>query len=172
MITMTQYYVGAKPKQKLKSLYLTMEEKRNIITILNTTAVYLLEYYLSVIVRKNFIITDIKTSAAIGLSLRAVRDNRRLLIKHNLFYECKTKNHNTTIYLYCAGKEGVYSKKYFDTLFSCESIPQVYYQYTEKEINIILANASLSAMVVNDINCLLCDFHNKAKGTKRQNYKW
>lgn len=155
MTTMTQYYIGATSKRKSTTLYLTMKEKRKIIDELNLTALFLLEFYLSVIVRKSYIITDEKTAKATGLSLRVVQDNRRLLIKSNLFYESKTTNSDTIIYLYCALKEGVYSKRYFDRLFKCKNVAEVNKKYSRKEIDNILANFSLTTMEIKDINDLL-----------------
>lgn len=155
MTTMTQYYIGATTKRKLTSLYLTMKEKRKVIDELNLTALFLLEFYLSVIVRKGYIITDEKTAKATGLSLRLVQDNRRLIFKSNLFHEIKTTNSDTIIYLYCALKEGVYSKRYFDRLFKCKNVSEVNRKYPRKEIETILANACLTTMEINDINELL-----------------
>jgi len=163
MTTMTLHYVGATPKRKSTSLYLTWKEKRKIINELNLTALYLLEYYLSVITRKRYVITDDKAAAATGLSLRAVKDARRLLIKNNLFYETRTTNTEATIYLYCALKEGVYIVKYFDRLFGCKSVFEVIKKYTRKQIDDVLANARLTTMEVNDINYLLDNCSSKSK---------
>ena len=170
MNTKTTYHVGAKPNKKTTTMYLTMQEKREIIKEISVTALVLLEFYLSVVTRKSYIITDTKTAEATGLSLRTVQDTRRLLVKHNLFHEIKTTNSDTIIYLYCARKEGVYSQKYFDRLFGCNSVPEVYRKNTRKMVDTILANASLSPMEIKDINCLLDDYHSK-KSTKK-NYQW
>ena len=151
-------------------MYLTRKEKIKIIEELSLTALYLLEFYLSVIVRKSYIITDEKTAAVTGLSLRSVQDTRRLLIQSNLFYESRTTNTDTTIYLYCVLKEGVYSKKYFDRLFGCKTVSEVYRKHKRKDVDDILAKANLSTMEINDINCLLDDFHSK-KSTKNNN-RW
>jgi hypothetical protein len=172
MTTMSQYYVGATPRRKSTTLYLTMQEKKEIFSEVGLPALHLLEFYLTKITRKNYIIKDQKAAESTGFSLRSVQDARRSLMKRNLFYECKTTNLATTIYLYCVGKEGVYSKKYFDSLFNCESVPEVYRKYNRKEFNNILANANLSKMEVDDINCLLDGFHKKTMGNKKQNSKW
>ena len=114
-----------------------MEEKREIIKETNLTALYLLEFYLSMITRKSYIITDTKTATATGLSLRSVQDTRRLLFRHNLFHEIKTTDGNTIIYLYCVRKEGVYSMKYFDRLFGCKSASEVLRKHKRKDIDAI-----------------------------------
>lgn len=163
MTTLTQYYVGATKKRKSTSLFLTMKEKRAIINELNLTALYLLEFYLSVITRKGYIINDKKTAAATGLTLRSVQDSRRLLVKNNLYYETVTTNADATIYLYCALKEGVYSIKYFDRLFGCKNMSGIFKKYTRKEIDHILAGACLTTMEIDDINRLLDDFHSNGK---------
>ena len=134
---------------------LTMKEKIKIKDELNLTALYLLEYYLSVIAIKGHIITDKKTAKATGLSLRVVQDNRRLLVSSNLFYESKTTNSETTIYLYCALKGGVYSMKHFDRLFKCKNVKKIVKDYTKTEIENILLNACLTTMEIKDINDLL-----------------
>ncbi len=168
MATMTTFYVGAKPNKKTTTLYLTMQEKREIINEISVTALVLLEFYLSVVTRKSYIITDTKTAETTGLSLRSVKDTRRRLVRHNLFHEIKTTSSDTIIYLYCARKEGVYCQKYFDRLFGCDSVPEVYRKNTSKGVAAILANASLSTMEIDDINCLLDDYHSK-KSTKKNN---
>lgn len=156
MTIMSQYDVGInRNKKKTISLYLTWAEKKNIIKELNSTALYLLEFYLSKIVWSSYIIDDKKTAAATGLSLRSVKDTRRQLIRHNLYYQCKTTNRDTTIYLYCALKEGVYCKKYFGHLFGYNSILEVKKNHTVTAINAILANACLTTMEINDIKTLL-----------------
>ena len=113
MTISTSFHIGTKPKMKNTSMYLPLNEKKAVIKETNLTALFLLEYYLSVIARENYVMDDMKTGDATGLSLRSVQNNRRLLEKKNLFWVHKTTGGGMTYYLYCARKEGVYCKKYF-----------------------------------------------------------
>ena len=169
----TSFHIGTKPPKKPPTnIYLTMHEKQAVIKEINLTALFLLEYYLSVIARENYLITDKKTSTATGLSLRTVQDNRRLLEKHNLFCVLKTTGNDMTSYLYCARKEGVYRMKYFDKLFGYNNIRDVYWNYTKKEVADILVKKNMTPMETKDIMGLLVHCHDKRVKSGKHNCSW
>jgi hypothetical protein len=151
----TSIHIGTKPKMRKTTMYLKLVEKRAVIKEINLTALYLLEYYLSVIARENYVMDDQKTANATGLSLRSVQDNRRKLERCNLFWVSKTKGNGMTHYLYCARKEGVYCKKYFGKLFNCNTVRDVYRNFTRKQVTDILVKHKLNDMEIKDINELL-----------------
>ena len=142
-------------------MYLTMAEKKALIKEKKFTALILLEYYLSVIARENYVMDDNKTAEATGLSFRSVQDNRRYLLRNNLFWVSKTPGNGMTNYLYCARKEGVYCKKYFGKLFTCNTVSGVYRKYTRKEIADILVKNNMTSMEREDIMYLLYRHHEK-----------
>jgi len=143
-----------------------MPEKQAIFKETNFTALYLLEYYLSVMAKDNYVINDQKTAIATGLSLRSVQDNRRLLENNNLFWSKKITGSGMTIYLYCARKEGVYCKKYFDNLFGYDKVRDVYWNHDRKTFKNILATNSLSQKEIRDITDLLDRYHDKCEKSK------
>ena len=159
-------HIGTKPKMRNTTMYLTMEEKIAVIEETNLKALFLLEYYLSVIAWDRYVIDDEKTATATGLQLRQVQDYRRLLKDKNLFMVIKTTDKGTTFYLYCARKEGVYCNKYFGKLFDCNTVSDVYKNFTRKQVTDILVKHKLNDMEIKDINELL----NHHKKSKRGNY--
>lgn len=150
-------------------MYLTMKEKQAVIEETNFQALFLLEYYLSVIGRDNYIIDDIKTATATGLTLRSVQDNRRLLEKKNIFSIIKTTGGGVTCYLYCARKEGVYCKKYFDRLFGYNTVRDVCRNYTRKKVTDILEKSNLNKMETKDITDLLDLYYYKQSKLGKHN---
>lgn len=168
----TSFYIGTKPKKKNSSMYLTMAEKKTFIKGKKLTALVLLEYYLSVIARDNYVIDDKKTADATGLSLRSVQINRLYLQRNNLFWVNKTTGNGMTHYLYCARKEGVYCKKYFGTLFGCNTVSEVYRKYSRKEFNDILVKNNLSKMEIDDITDFLDRHHYKLSRKSKARSEW
>ena len=168
----TSFHIGTKPSKKTTNMYLTMQEKQAVIKETNLTALFLLEYYLSVIARENYEITDKKTATATGFSLRTVQDNRRLLKKHNLFQVIKTTGNGIISYLYCARKEGVYRMKYFDDLFGYNTIRDVYWNNSKKEVADILVKNNKNPMETKDITDLLNRHHDKLAKSGKHNSSW
>jgi hypothetical protein len=152
-------------------MYLTMEEKIAVIEETNHKALFLLEYYLSVIAWDIYVIDNEKTATATGLPLRQVQDYRRLLKDKNLFMVIKTTGSDTTFYLYCARKEGVYCYKYFDKLFGYNTVREVYWNFTRKQVADILVKHKLNDMETRDIIDLL-DRHHKKSKRGNCNHNW
>ena len=155
MKILSSFDAGTLSKKNTSKMCLTMKEKQAIYKETNFVALFLLEYYLTVIARKNYIITDKKTAIATGLSLRRVEDNRRLLISKNLYYVVKSTDKGTKWIRYCVRKESVYCNKYFDNLFGCNTVRDVYRNFTRKEVEDILVKNNMSQMETKDIKELL-----------------
>lgn len=168
----TSVYIGTKPRKKATNIYLPMKERQAVIKETNYQALFLLEYYLSVITRPNYLMDDKKTADATGLSLRSVKDNLSKLKKKNLFWVCRTTGNGMTNYLYCAGKEGVYCKKHFGKLFSCNTVSEIYRTHSRKQFEDILAQSNLTPMETQDITDLLDRHHDKLSKKNKHSSDW
>ena len=113
---------------------------------------------------------DDKTATATGFTLRQVQDNRRVLKNKNLFYVITNTGSGTTFYLYCARKEGVYCNKYFDKLFGYNTVREVYWNFTKKDVADILVKKKMAPMETKDITDLLDRYHGKCKTSKNGRY--
>ena len=172
MKVLSSYDVGTLPTKKTNIIYFTMNEKRAIYNETSLTALFLLEYYLTVITKKNYAITDTKTVMATGFSLRRVQDNRRDLEDKNLFYVKKDTVKGTKWIRYCVRKEGVYCNKYFDKLFGCNTVSDVYRSYTRKEFIDTLVKNNMTPMETEDITDLLDRHHDKLSKKKKHSSGW
>ena len=172
MKILSSYDVGILPTKKKNIMSFTMNEKRAIYKETSLTALFILEYYLTVITRKNFVITDTKTAIATGLPIRTVQVKRRSLENKNLYYVDKITAKGTKWIRYCVRKEGVYCNKYFDNLFSCNTVSDVYRSYTRKQFVDILVNNNMNLMETKDITDLLDHHHDKLSKKGKARSEW
>ena len=154
MKVLSSYDVGTLSTKKT-IMYFTMKEQREIHKETTLTALFLLKYFLTVITRKNFVMTDEKAAIATGFSLSRVSSNRRLLENKNLFYVHRATVKGTKWIRYCVGKEAVYCNKYFDKLFGYNTVRDVCRKYSREKVADILAKEKLNQMEVKDIEYLL-----------------
>ena len=116
-------------------------ERRAMLSLTNSTAVVLFEYYRYVTRKKNFVITDKKTAEDLGLSVATAKKSRLLLQKHNYFHVVHSKTKNLETYYYFLGVDAVMRAKYYDKVFGSVKTHDIRRQVTpEKAIALILAN--------------------------------
>lgn len=168
----TSYYIGTMLRKKTTTLYLTMNERIAVAKEINHKALFLFEYYLSVIGKPNYLIDDNKTAAATGLSLRTVKECRRKLADKNLFWIIRNTSKGIKWFLYCARKEGVYCKKYFDELFGYTTVREVYFNHSRNQVSDIIIEESLNEMESTDIMDLLDTHHEKLEKKGKHNRSW
>ena len=161
---MTDRYMGRVPKNKTLKMYFTRKAKIQIQKALGFGELYLLEYWLECTGSPlGYIVDDKETALALGLTLRSVKKYRLSLQQANLFRTIKTSNKDVKFYIYCFGKEGVYTACYFPDIFGygINSIAGAIKKYGIDEIRNILDGSPLKPIERKEIYAL---FDSKYKG--------
>jgi len=103
-VTKQEYPTRVKrSKKKVTTMYLTQQEKRELIKECGDAALILFEFYLSKAGAPDYQYTDEKSGIALGWSTRKSKDVRLKLTKTGYFYEATARygdgRHVTTTYL-------------------------------------------------------------------------
>ena len=84
----------------------------------------------------------------------------------------KSTDKGTKWIRYCVRKESVYCNKYFDNLFGCNTVSDVYRSYTRKEFIDILVKNNMTKMETKDITDLLDRHHDNLSKKHRHSSDW